>query len=307
MDMRVFLTGGSGFIGSHILEHLIAQDEVSKVTVLDLWQNPELNWDHPKVKFHKMSVLHDGVDAEMKWASPTHIIHLAAILGTSETITTYDVEEVAQTNIMGTIKMLKLSRKHRVQRMLVPTTPDVTWLNPYKITKAAISKFCKMFWEQYSLPVVTMQLGNVYGARERWLECKKAPYTYEKIVPTLLMAALQDKPFKIYDDGRQKSEYIYVKDVAEAFWRALKTPNLGGNNIPVGRGFNYSVMDIVEAAAEVLGHGIETEHVSMRRGEEHTAITLDPAPMRDLLDYRLMWPLDHGLKETLPYYREHVS
>ena len=66
-----------------------------------------------------------------------NIIHLAAILGTSETITTYDVESVISTNILGTTKILKFAKKLNYRKVLIPTTPDVTWLNPYKITKQA--------------------------------------------------------------------------------------------------------------------------------------------------------------------------
>ena len=123
--MNILVTGGAGFIGSHIVDRLL--DEGNNVTCMDLWESPEMkaHSDNEAFTFVKSNVLDDEVlDSNVEGKDV--VIHMAAVLGTSETITTYDVEQVAETNVVGTVKILKLCKKHGVKRVIVPTTPDVT-------------------------------------------------------------------------------------------------------------------------------------------------------------------------------------
>jgi len=303
--MNILVTGGAGFIGSHIVDRLL--DEGNNVTCMDLWESPEMkaHSDNEAFTFVKSNVLDDEVlDSNVEGKDV--VIHMAAVLGTSETITTYDVEQVAETNVVGTVKILKLCKKHGVKRVIVPTTPDVTWLNPYKITKAAIEKFCQLFTEEYDLECVALKLGNIYGARERWLDGPKdAPFNYQKIIPTILMETLKGNQFNVFGSGDQKSEYIYVDDVVESFYRAVVSDkDLGGKIIHVGRGTNYSVKDIIEATERVWGRKIDVNYVDMRPGEHHVEITLDPTPLKEELDYELQWDLDKAMEPTIKYYEE---
>jgi len=306
--MKTLITGGAGFIGSHIVDRLL--DEGHSVTVLDLWESKEMKTHskNPNFSFVVGNVLDDDLINGLV-GGKDRVIHMAAILGTSETITTYDVEQVAEVNVVGTVKILKLCKKHGVGRVLIPTTPDVNWLNPYKITKAAIEKFAQLFSENYGVEAVCMKLGNIYGSRERWLDGpKEAPYNYQKVIPTILMETLKGNPFNVYGNGDQKSEYIYVGDVAESFYRALTSDkDLGGKVIHVGRDQNQSVNEIIDGVEEVWGRKVERNYVDMRAGEHHVEITLDPTLLKELLDYELQWNLHEGLKETIDYYEEAYS
>ena len=306
--MRILVTGGAGFIGSHVVDRLL--DEGHEVTVLDLWESDEakVHSDNPNYKFVVGNVLNDELMNELV-SGKDRVIHMAAVLGTSETITTYDVEQVAEVNVVGTVKMLKLCKKYGVGRVLIPTTPDVTWLNPYKITKAAIEKFAQLFSENYGVEAVCMKLGNIYGSRERWLDGpKEAPYNYQKVIPTILMETLKGNQFNVYGNGNQKSEYIYVGDVAESFYRALTSEkDLGGKVIHVGRDKNNSVNEIIDAVEEAWGRKVDRNYVDMRPGEHHVEITLDPTLLKELLDYELQWDLPEGLKETIEYYEKAYS
>ena len=303
--MKVLVTGGSGFIGSHIVDRLL--NDGHEVTVFDLWESEEVksHHDNSNYTFQKGSVLDDDLISEhMK--GKTHLIHLAAVLGTSETITTYDVEQVALTNVVGTVKMFKHARDNGLKRVCEPTTPDVPWINPYKITKAAVEKFAELFSNDYGIEVVALKLGNIYGARERWLDGpKEAPYNYQKIIPTILMNHLKGESLPVYGNGDQKSEYIYVGDVVESFIRALESDkDLGGEIIHVGRGENSSVNEIIDAVESAWGQEINREYVDMRPGEVHIEIALNPTKLKELLDYELQWDLESGLKETFAYYEE---
>ena len=303
---KIIITGGCGFIGSHIVEQFI--DKNYEITVVDLWQSPEikeLSKDKKNLKFEKLDV-NDYARLENLISNNEYFIHLAAILGTSETITTYDIEDVVKTNILGTTKILKMTKKYNYKKVVVPTTPDVAWLNPYKITKGAVEKIAQLFNKEYGLNVSCLKLGNIYGSRERWLEADlNAPFNYQKVVPSFIMDTLSKNEVIIYGDGLQKSEYIYVKDVSESFFRIIdKEVNTGTDVIHVGSGKNHSVLDIVSSLEKAWGKKINKKFVNMRPGEHKIEINLDPKNLKKYLDYELQWDLIKGLKETIPYYLE---
>ena len=303
---KIIITGGCGFIGSHIVEQFI--DKNYEITVVDLWQSPEireLSKDKKNLKFEKLDV-NDYAKLENLISNNEYFIHLAAILGTSETITTYDIEDVVKTIILGTTKILKMTKKYNYKKVVVPTTPDVAWLNPYKITKGAVEKIAQLFNKEYGLNVSCLKLGNIYGSRERWLEADlNAPFNYQKVVPSFIMDTLSKNEVIIYGDGLQKSEYIYVKDVSESFFRIIdKEVNTGTDVIHVGSGKNHSVLDIVSSLEKAWGKKINKKFVNMRPGEHKIEINLDPKNLKKYLDYELQWDLIKGLKETIPYYLE---
>lgn len=303
--MNILISGGAGFIGSHIVDRFL--DDGHDVTVLDLWESPEIlrHKDNPKFQFVKGSVLDESLIPSLA-AEKDRIIHMAAILGTSETITTYDVENVVMVNVVGTVKMLKAAKKFDVPRIIVPTTPNVSWINPYKITKIAIEKFCQLFFLEYGVECVALKLGNIYGPRERWLDAsKEAPFNYQKVIPTFIIETLRGNKIQIYGDGNQKSEYIFVNDVVESFVRALESnKKLGGQIIHVGSGENKSVNDIVDTLQKVWNKKIEQEYLKMRPGETKAEIKLNPEKLKNLLNYELQWDLESGLRETIPYYED---
>ena len=306
---KIIVTGGSGFIGTHIVENLLSKKYI--VTVLDLWESEEilqLKSKYKNLTFYNLDV-NNYKELEGFISKNEYIIHLAAILGTSETITTYDVEDVVRTNILGTTKILKLAKSLNYKKVIIPTTPDVTWLNPYKITKNAIEKIAQLFNKEYGLNVSCIKLGNIYGPGERWLEAKmNAPFNYQKVIPTFIMDTLNNKEITIYGDGEQKSEYIYVKDVSETFGRMISSEiNTGTDVIHVGSGKNNSVLEIIDALENAWGRKLKKKFVKMRPGEHKIEINLDPKPLKKFLNYELKWDLISGLKDTIPYYLKQHS
>ncbi len=306
---KILITGGSGFIGSHIAEKFLNENYI--VGVVDLWKSPEIKDFEKKYqnfKFYSLSVL-DFEKIENVMVNYDNIIHLAAILGTSETITTYDIEDVIKTNVLGTTKILKFSKKLNYRKVLIPTTPDVTWLNPYKITKQAVERTAQLFNVEYGLNVTCLKLGNIYGSRERWLEANDvdmdSPFNYQKIIPTFIMNTLNNKQIDIYGDGHQKSEYIYVEDVVNSFFLSIESgKNFGKEIIHIGSGKNLSVIDIINGLQRAWGKNLNTKFVKMRPGEHKIEIALNPEPLKRLLNYELKFDLVKGLKLTIPYYEE---
>ena len=303
--MNILVTGGAGFVGSHLVDRLL--EENHEVTVLDLWESLYIirHNDNPFYHFVKGSILDDNIVPSLA-KDKDRIVHMAAILGTSESITTYDVEQVALVNVIGTIRILKAAREFNVPRVVLPTSPDVPWLNPYSITKQTTEKFSKFFNQEYDIETVSLKFGKIYGPRERWLNFSMgSPFNYQFLIPTILIETLRGNTVQIYGDGNQKSEYIFVHDVIESFVRTLKTEkDIGGEVIPVGSNKNYSVNDIIETLERCWDRKIEREYVKMRLGETPTQILLDNKKLKELLDYELKWDLTKGLKETIPYYEQ---
>ena len=306
---KILITGGCGFIGSHIVEKFLNEKFI--VTVADLWKSPEIIDFEKKFKnliFKKINILEfEKLDHLIK--ENDYMIHMAAILGTSETITTYDIEDVIKTNVLGTTKVLKIAKKYNLKKILIPTTPDVSWINPYKITKQAIEKIAQLFNHEYKLNVSCLKLGNIYGPRERWLEAKDAnmdcPFNYQKVVPSFIMDTLYDKQITIYGDGLQKSEYIFVEDVVNAFYLTIQAEkNFGSEIIHVGSGNNLSVIDVIEGIEKAWGKKLKKNFVDMRPGEHKIEIALNPEPMKRLINYKLKYDLIEGLKKTIPYYEK---
>jgi len=303
--MNILVTGGAGFVGSHLVDRLL--EENHEVTVLDLWESQDIikHNDNSLYHFVKGSILDDSIVPSLA-KDKDRIVHMAAILGTSESITTYDVEQVALVNVIGTIRILKAAREFNVPRVVLPTSPDVPWLNPYSITKQTTEKFSKFFNQEYDIETVSLKFGKIYGPRERWLNFSMgSPFNYQFLIPTILIETLRGNTVQIYGDGNQKSEYIFVHDAIESFVRTLKTEkDIGGEVIPVGSNKNYSVNDIIETLERCWDRKIEREYVKMRLGETPTQILLDNKKLKELLDYELKWDLTKGLKETIPYYEQ---
>lgn len=307
---NLLITGGSGFLGSHIVEKFL-ENKNYNITVVDLWESQEIKEikkKNSKIKFIKLDI-NNFLELESIFKENNYLIHMAAILGTLETIITYDIEEVVKTNVLGTTKLLKLAKKYNYKKIAIPTTPDVTWLNPYKITKMAIEKIAQLFNKEYDLNVTCLKLGNIYGPRERWLEAKfNAPFNYQKIIPSFIMDTLHNKPITIYGDGTQKSEYIFVEDVAESFYRLIETEvNTGTDVIHVGSGKNHSVLDIINSLEKSWGKKLVKNFVNMRAGEHKVEINLDPKALKKYLNYELKYDLDLGLKKTIPYYLDQFN
>lgn len=304
--MKVVITGGSGFIGSHVVEKWI--DHGAKVHVLDLWQSPRLARlvQQGQVTFHQGD-LRDQTTLRTVFEGADTVYHLGSILGTSESIDRYDPVDVAETNVVGTTRALAVATQVGVRRFIYPSTPDVPWLNPYKITKNAAEKFCQLYHKEFGLDTVVLRLTNIYGPRERWIDADVgAPFNYQKVVPTFIVNALRGVPLPVFGSGTQTAEYVYVTDVAQAFYLAGLAPSekVAGEVIPIGTGQAIDVLSLANMILGMTGSQASVQMLPMRRGEVHVDISVDSTVARDRMGFTAKVSLTEGLDLSIAYYSD---
>src|SRR5712691_3751340 len=308
MSMRCLVTGGSGFIGSHLVEQLLGRGH--RVTVIDNYSTGRpLNLAHLKQRSElrieqadvndaaRITPLFDGVD----WVF--HLAALADIVPSIQMPTHYH-----RANVDGTAAVLEAARAAGIRRFLYaassscygipdhyPTaeTAELRPQYPYALTKLVGEQYV-MHWAQvYGLPCVSLRLFNVYGPRSR------TSGTYGAVFGVFLAQKLSGKPFTVVGDGTQTRDFTFVSDVAEAFIAAAES-DISGEFMNVGSGNTYSVLRLVELL------GGEKVHMPKRPGEPDCTFA-DTGKIERLLGWRPRVSFEEGIAAMLrqiDYWRE---
>ncbi|MDP8262642.1 MAG: SDR family oxidoreductase [Candidatus Ancaeobacter aquaticus] len=252
--MKVLVTGGAGFIGSNLVDRLLADGHT--VTVLDNFStgrpdNLKHHKDNPQLSLHQVDVANnDTIDRYFKGID--WVMHLASLADIVPSI--IDPQEYYRANVTGTINVLEAAKKCEVKRFIYtassscygipdayPTEEDadIRTEYPYALTKY-LGELCVLHWGNiYKLPVVSLRLFNVYGPRAR------TSGTYGAVMGVFLAQKLAQKPFTVVGDGTQKRDFTYVDDVADAFVSAAAS-NVTNEIFNIGSGSPQSVNTLVE-------------------------------------------------------------
>jgi len=278
--LRAFVTGGSGFIGSHLVDSL--RDRDHQVYVYDLKRGLDVT---------KRLILTNKI----KDFHPDVVYHLAAVLGTSETF--QDPHRTVEVNVLGTLNVLEALRNLNYDAKLIYTSKPRVWRNPYSISKAAAEDFIQAYREAYGLKAVVLRLHNVYGPRQ-------ALGPVQKAVPTFIAKALKNDPVPIYGDGLQSFDWIYVDDVVEALLLACESGEAIGELMDIGTGDSVSVNDVVKIILDVSGGKSEVRYLPSRLGEgPERELKADTSKAQRLLGFEARTELREGLEKTVEYYR----
>jgi UDP-glucose 4-epimerase len=306
---KYLVTGGSGFIGSHLVETLLrAGHDVRVLDDFSTGRAENLQHLQGKVDLQRGSIL--DADAVRKAVRDREVIfHLAALPSVSRS-----VEEPLlshQVCATGTVQVLDEARKAGVRRVVYAASSSaygdiegavrredepVSPLSPYAAAKLAGEHYCRCFTKVYNLETVRMRFFNIFGPRQD----PKSPYT--GVIALFISAMVDGRPVKIEGDGLQSRDFTYVANAVQACIKAADAPGASGNVYNVGTGGSTTVLDLVKHLNQILGLSVKPEFVAPRPGDvRHSQADISRA-RRDLR-YEPDVSFAEGLRRTLEWYR----
>ncbi|AZB43226.1 NAD-dependent epimerase/dehydratase family protein [Bacillus sp. FJAT-42376] len=303
--MKAVVTGGAGFIGSHLTEALV--DLGYDVHVLD-WKQAKMTEcvKNDRVVYHELDICSKEARELVVSIDPSYLFHLAAQadVGISIDNPMYD----AQINISGTINMLDACRETRSCKMIFASTAAVYGLldqseiceedpvNPesnYGLSKLTAESYIRIYHKLYGIPYTILRYANVYGPRQ-------LPKGDGGVVAVFMKNILSSGAVSVHGDGDQTRDFIFVKDVAAANIAAMKDGN--NETIQISTGETYSINELIGYIKKSHRDEFVTQFSSARKGDiKHSCLANHKA--RSLLKWNPVYRLETGLKETYVYYR----
>jgi UDP-glucose 4-epimerase len=304
--MKTLVTGGAGFIGSNLVDALVARGD--DVAVIDnLATGKRENLEQALANGAELIELDvrdaEAVAAAVERVGPEAIFHLAAQIDVRKSVA--DPAHDSRVNVEGTINVLAAAQASGVRRLIntstggaiygegqilpAPEDHPVAPESPYGLSKFCAENYCALFTRLHGLSTISLRYGNVYGPRQD-------PLGEAGVIAIFCGKLLDGGRPQIFGDGKQTRDYVYVGDVVDVNLRAADSDVTGAFN--VGRGVATSVLDIVEALAAQSDNGFEADHLPARTGEvQH--IALDPSRTKAELGWEAQVDLDQGLSRTL--------
>jgi len=292
--MKVLVTGGSGFIGSHLIDALLKREY--KITNFDrakaLPKYP--NWQ--KIS-HIQGDIKDRKNLSEVIGTADVVFHLAGLLGTEETFERID--QALAENINGAVNIFEVARKHS-KKLIFLTIGSVDWLNPYAITKLAAERFCLMYNKELGSDFKAVRGLNTYGPRQ-----KHEPV--RKVVPNFVISAILNKPLKIFGDGQQELDLVYIEDLIEVLLRTMDYKGKLNHVLEAGTGKTTSVNDLARLIIKMTASKSSIEYAPIRKGEPFHSITLGDPKTLEKLAYRPQTTLEIGLQASINWYKQFLK
>ena len=300
--MAVLVTGGAGFIGSHVVEALAARDEdVVVVDNLSSGKRGNLPDDVELVE----GDIRDGLGDLFARVKPAVCYHLAAQIDVRVSVAQPDYD--ADVNVLGTVRVLEAAREQGT-RVVFSSTGGAIYgeceapapedaprrpIAPYGTSKLAAEEYLSTYNRLYGTGHVSLRYGNVYGPRQD-------PHGEAGVVAIFFNALLGGTAPKVFGDGSQTRDYVYVGDVARATLAAAES---GGGVFNIGTGRETSVVELLELCQRIAGTSFEPEFAPARPGELQRAV-VDPGRAVDELGWRAERSLEAGLRETWEFFKD---
>lgn len=306
--MRVLVTGGAGFIGSHVVKALLRHGYT--VTVVDDLRHGLRENVPSQADFVRLDMTSPAFGEIMGRSSFQAIVHLAAQTRVDMSIAEpkYDVQE----NILGTVNVLEFARTHGVERVIfassaavygnpgeevlpVPESQMLAPLSFYGYSKASAEGYLQLYQKLYGLSYVALRFANVYGER-REIDDEGG------VIDVFAKRAAKQLPITIYGDGKQSRDYIYVGDIANGIIAALETEHVNEiYNLSTGR--EVTLMQIVEMLSGICGKELCPSAAPARAGDIYRSV-LSHEKAKQLLLWEPHMTIENGLRCTYQYFLE---
>jgi nucleoside-diphosphate-sugar epimerase len=308
--MHILVTGGAGFIGSHLVHWLLEQGH--HIRVLDNLSSgrrdmlgPALN----SIEFIEGDI-RDMAAVQSAMTDIELVFHLAALVSVVESIE-YPLR-AQDVNATGTLHILEHARRAGVRRVVQASScaiygnterlpvgeaepPDP--LSPYAVTKLAAERLGTMYAHLYSTETVALRFFNVYGPRQD----PTSPYA--AVVPRFIAALAEGRQPTIYGDGQQTRDFIFVGDIVRALWTAATAPDIAGGVFNAGSGQEWSILQLAHIIGNALGVEVQPTFAPAREGEVRHS-RADVSLFAGRADFHAATTLEDGLKTTVAAWQQ---
>jgi UDP-glucose 4-epimerase len=307
--MKVLVTGGAGFIGSHICDRLAEAGH--QLVILDDLSTGHVENLKPSARFYQMDLSSPWLDELFRIEKPEAVVHQAAQASVRRSVE--DPLFDARVNVLGITGLLQASVRHGVRRFLFASTggalygdADVTPtpeeyptlpVSPYGASKLAGEVYLRTFHALHGLSYAALRYANVYGPRQD-------PHGEAGVVAIFARRLLAGEPTRINGDGRQTRDFVFVKDVAEANALALESSEAGSFN--VGTGKETDINTVFSILKRLTGSDLAEQHGPPLAGEQKRSV-VDARKLREKLGWEPKTDLESGLKSTVEYFRAQAS
>jgi UDP-glucose 4-epimerase len=307
--VRVLVTGGAGFIGSHVVDRLLADGHA--VDVVDNLTTGRRDRVNPAARLHVCDLRDARLDTVVAAARPDVVVHLAAQAAVPRSVA--DPVFDASVNVLGTIALLEACRRARVRRAIyassggagygdtdVLPTPEGHPLrpaSPYGVSKITAEHYLECWAGLTGGCGLTLRLANIYGPRQD-------PAGEAGVIAIFTSRLLAGDACVVNGDGEQTRDYVYVSDVADAVARGVASANAAGA-VNIGTGAGTTVNELHRRLARLAGVNRAAEHAPAKPGEQRRSV-LDPTRAKTLLGWSARTTLDEGLTQTVQWFRKEL-
>ncbi len=300
--MKYLVTGGAGFVGSHLVDRLL--NEGHEAVIIDDLSTGKKEYINPQARFYKVDICDEKLEDIFKEEKFDYVFHLAAQADVRVSI--YNPKLDNKINVLGSLNVFENAFKNKVKKIVFFSTGGAIYGNvsepaheeslpnpdsPYAVNKYSAEKLLKIFSKIHNVDYIILRPANIYGPRQ-YKGCDGAA------IATFTSNVLNGIENKIYGDGLQTRDFIFVEDVINLSQKAMHSEKKGVFNVSTGQ--KSAILDVIKIIGKVFGKEVKYRFEPERPGEVRNSV-LDASKARQELNWEPKYNLEEGLKKTFEW------